>query len=260
MATTRQDEHAADDKKFKGKHVETGGTEGGACLTGHVSGRNSQGYVTQNSCNYRWQAYKRAAGADKGLYNYPRYKSLCSGKTLSMESRGRRKKVRPSAHDWDVVGKNFQTACTVPYWHEAHHIVPHGELRDSIGAVGQGGNAATYVKLIRGGLLEEKYNLNHMTNMIILPMDKKVAVAIRLPRHRHTAAHWSHKAYSKYVRGKLDEVFKSIREDEAKHQKKPEYKACKSKIQNISKTVRSEIVDAEGEQSLDEAFTPKLSI
>jgi hypothetical protein len=256
---SRQDEHEADVDAFPNKHIDTKSTEGGACLTGHVSGRDSKGRITQISCNYRWQAYKRAAGPDKGLYNYPRYKSACDGAAFFTQSRVGKKKANPSPGDWNVTGgsaDNFQTACTVPYWHEAHHIVPHGELRDSIAAVGPGSQAAIYIAVIRLGLLEEKYNLNHKTNMIILPMDKRVAVAIKLPRHRHTPGHRSHKAYSKYIRGKLNEIFKAIRQDESAHKKKPPYKACKSQIVNISSTTRPEIIAAGGTVSLDEAFKP----
>ena len=162
-------------------------------------------------------------------------------------------------HAWDVTGssKNFQTSCNTPYWHEAHHIVPHGELRDSIAGVGPGPLGAVYTNLIRGGLLKEEYNLNHKGNMIILPLDDTVAKALGLPRHRQTPGHRSHKAYSAHVRGRLDEVFGAIREQEDEHAKLPAYKACRQQIENISRTMRSDIKKAGGEKSLDEAFANK---
>ena len=173
-------------------------TEGGACLTGHVSGRDTQGFVTEVSCNYRWQAYKQAL-VQHVLYDYPAYKSLSdSSRRFTMRLRfGFKLTSPPKEGEWDLSkrrdSKNFRSSCNVPYWHEAHHIIPHGELRDAINAVGTGTEAAIYREIIREGLLDEKYNLNHKLNMIILPMDKKVARALKLPRHRHTAAYWSHK-------------------------------------------------------------------
>lgn len=263
---SRQNEHKSDKTQFKDKHKEVQrSTEGGACLTGHVSGRDSQGFVTEVSCNYRWQAYKQAL-VQCSLYNSPAYESLSSNsKKILMRLRfGFRWTSPPKEGEWDVSkrrdSKNFRSSCNVPYWHEAHHIVPHGELRDAINDVGTGTEAAIYREVIREGLLDEKYNLNHKSNMIILPMDKKIARTIDLPRHRRTPNHWSHRAYSDHVRTQLDDIFKSIRQEESAHKKRPEYKACKSRIVAKSNTLRNDIIAAGGQGSLDEAFaTPPKS-
>ncbi|MGE3171969.1 MAG: AHH domain-containing protein [Planctomycetota bacterium] len=230
----RTNEHAADLLEFKGKHVrQLKDTENGACLNAHNSSRDQKtGHLTESSCNYRWQGFKQAL-KDDHLYN------------------GKHPK---GGKDWDISekGDNFRSLCKTPYWHESHHIVPHGELRDAISQCG-----AVLKPLIRGGLLDEKYNLNHMGNMIILPVDSGVAQAIDLPRHRKTKAHRSHKAYSRYVRGRLDKVFKSIRMQEKVHAEKPDYPGFRQDVESISKAVRPEIVAAGGKESLDEHFGGK---
>lgn len=258
---TRQDEHNADTVDFPNKHIKVSTVDGGACLTGHESSRDSAGKVKEVSCNYRWQAYKRALTDDKGRYNWPRYKPLTEDLGLFTRLRfGLRKIKAPSAHGWDVTatGVNFRTSCNVPYWHEGHHIVPNGELRGSISAVGEGDLSEVYHKLIRNGLLEEKYNLNFKDNMVILPMDKKIAETMGLPRHRRTPEHRSHKSYSKYVRGKLNDIFGRIRDQEKKHKRKPKYKPCKRRLLNVSKSLREEIFAAGGNVSLDQAFKKRV--
>jgi hypothetical protein len=261
---TRQAEHADDEEDFPNKHDVVSSTDGGACLTGHDSGRDSvTGKVKENSCNYRWQAFRRALDADSGRYNWPRYQSLCGNNSFFTRLRFGLRKTKPpdaTSQSWNVTeaGMNFRSSCNLPYWHESHHIVPNGELRDSIEAVGTGNLAEKYRICIRKGLLEEKYNLNFMDNMVILPMDRKVAKAIQLPRHRQTPGHRSHKAYSKYVRGKLDSIFSKIRDQEKKHLRKPKYKACKRELLDLSAELRTEIFAAGGLGSLDQAFK-KLS-
>lgn len=262
---SRRDEHISDVKEF-GLHIQQSATtEGGACLTGHESGRQrrSPGYLKENSCNYRWQAFKHAL-EDKYLYNYPVYDSLCQIKS-HIKTRIFLGFIRyakpPVKYEWDITknGENFRTSCNTPYWHEAHHIVTHGELHDSINSVGEGSESPIYRHVIRKGLLEEKYNLNHKSNMIILPMDKRIAEAIGLPRHRRTPRIRSHRAYSKIVRSKLDKVFKPIQQEESAHKKTPDYKECRKKIGRISSRLRPLIKNAGGKISMDEAFAARGS-
>ena len=254
---SRRDEHAADNEDFPDKHVKVdGSTEGGACLTGHESGRKSAppGYVTEVSCNYRWQGFKRALD-DKSIYN----NKAPVGKRVTQTAWGRaggRGWNQPAAKSaWNVTatGVNFRTSCNKPYWHEAHHIVPNGELRDSINAVGKGKQSGIYRAVIRLGLLEEKYNLNHKPNMIILPMDGNVAKHVGLPRHRQNAAVWSHKrTVPTFVAGSTRFSDRFVRRNLPTERSRP-YKACKTQIVNVSRTTRSQIVAAGGNVSIDDA-------
>ncbi len=247
-------EHAAD-AKYEAHRDGPGRTEGGKCITAHFAGRDKTGKLVANSCNYRWQAYQRAATKDASLYNWPKYQSLAvPGRRIRMRLRfGWRTTKAPEEGDWDVKGDNFRTSCNVPYWHESHHIVPHGELRDAINSVGRGANKEKYKDLIRSGLLAEGYNINHHHNMIMLPMDGRVARAIGLPRHRQTPGHWSHRAYSNAVRLAINDVFKPMRESESRHVP-PEYVASKARMEIVSRYYRRAILACGGGVSLDEGF------
>ena len=274
---TRQDEHVDDTEDFPGKHTSVSTVDGGACLNGHVSNRSlAKGMrlpngkpietVTEESCNYRWQGFRRALDDDSRRYNWPRYKDLAQ-KNLSLFTRLRFgvRKVKPpneTERSWDVTedGLNFRSSCNYPYWHESHHIVPHGELRDAIEDVGEGSLCEIYRRCIRKGLLEEMYNLNFKDNMVILPMDRKIAKTIKLPRHRMTPGHRSHRAYSKYVNQKLSAIFDKVKKQEKKHIKKPKYKKCKRQLLSAAKALRTEIFAAGGLVSLDEAFKKRVQV
>ncbi|MCY1034025.1 AHH domain-containing protein [Corallococcus sp. BB11-1] len=263
-------EHSWDAENMPTMHTHTVGAEAsivegaGACLNRHNAGRNkSTGFLTKSSCNYRWQAFRRALDtADKAKYNWPAYESIQelvqktqrgkARKTIDLLSRtpsGTRRHPVPSEDNkaWDITagGENFQTRCTRPYWHESHHIIPDGAFQAAIAEAAAGEPLEpVYVRLIRGGLLREKYNLNHTHNMIILPMAKEVAFALGLPRHRVSRTMRSHEAYSDKVRTDLDKIFKPVQSDAKKHRKKPDYADCKKQLMDLSGTYRKGILDA----------------
>jgi hypothetical protein len=238
--------HRSDPGELKSKHLKTGE----ACLTGH------QGkFKDSDTCSYRWQAYLKAK-SHKGLYNWPRYKVLHErNERIRTSARKKGGKTVPSWYKltlkppeekgWDIgVGKNFNSKCYIPYWHEAHHVIPKGTLREELIAVGRGAESPTKaVRVVRGGLLDEGYNVNNKKNMIILPLDREVSLAIELPKHRKTPNHRSHKAYSRYAGLKLSKIFVYTKNDAKKH-KEPEYKKCKTKLEKLSKKLYDEIVEA----------------
>ncbi|WP_158501651.1 AHH domain-containing protein [Vitiosangium sp. GDMCC 1.1324] len=246
------DQHTWDIKYLPGKHFSEGGK---GCLNRH------QPFKENDPCSHQWQGYQRAL-SDKGLYNWPAYQSL------SVEVRKKRhffmetfwfiaqKTHPPKQGEWDLeyefknrkktTMKNFRTNASTPYWHEAHHIVPNSELRNAIRYVGEGHKlAGTIILMVRGGLMGEGYNLNDKRNMIILPMDKKVSLALGLPRHRKTRTTRSHKGYSKHVLALLKDVFNPLKEkvEECKG-KLPKYKKCRKRIEKISKDLYPKIVEA----------------
>jgi len=232
---TSEEQHASDEEKKLG-HNKVGGSAGGSCLNRHVASVPSKG--ANNSCSHRWQSYMQMKG-DKRLYNWPKYKSL-SEQTSRVSTAAIKKDgvifpdwykyslKQPKKGDWNVKGKNFFHQCYIPYWHEAHHIVPNSTLRNSIAKVG-----ASFVDTVRQGLLKEKYNVNEKKNMIMLPLDKPIARALKLPVHRKTASHRNHSAYSNNVASKTNKIMLSIREKLDDHEK-PNYKTLKNKIEKIS--------------------------
>ncbi|HSP80434.1 MAG TPA: AHH domain-containing protein [Myxococcaceae bacterium] len=159
-----------------------------------------------------------------------------------------------SRGDWDVKPGNFDTHCDVPYFHEAHHVIPNSTLSTTIasffGDTSEGGSPEL-VFVVRGGLLSAGYNLNHLSNMIILPLDTTVARVIRLPRHR-TLPKMYHGAYSGYVGSELEHIISEYAEDLVEH-KSPRYKDFKDGLLKLSERLYEAITEAgeDGVEALD---------
>ena len=210
----------------------------GGCLNRHVGGKPCD--TVGDPCSHRWQAYEKMK-ATKSLYNWPRYKSLHDeGKrrrTARMRSESgdmfpkyyRTYIDPPEPNAWNVKGNNFFVRAYDPYWHEAHHVVPNSTLAGAIANVDDG----NYAIVIRRGLSKEKYNLNDKKNMVMLPMDRPVAEAMRLPRHRQTAVIRSHAGYSKHVAGRLEKILNPLAKRLKNHEAR-EYDSVKSAIESLS--------------------------
>ena len=241
------DQHSWDLKNLPGKHFSEGGK---GCLNRHESN-----YKEGEKCSHRWQSYK-AATADAKLYNWPAYQSL-SNETrknrFSMETYWFQRFLTqpPAAGAWDLDKNtrgypNFRWRASIPYWHEAHHIVPNSDLCNAILKVGQAlPLSGPITLLVRSGLLDEGYNLNDQINMILLPMDRKISRALGLPRHRSTRFLRNHKAYSKNVSRRLDTIFRPLKENSQECKDKlPKYKKCRKQIEDLSKELYPQIVKA----------------
>jgi hypothetical protein len=217
MADASQERHLYDKKILK-KHVRTGSTEGGACLNRHISG------VTVSSCSHRWQAKMRASEpTDSGWYNWPAYDGAA-----------------PKGA-WDVSAsmsdKNFSESFSVPYVHNGHHILPNAVLNECIDEATT--RDARLRDLVRIGLLDGKYNLNHKLNMIILPKERYVSDALKLPRHLHYNQ-MKHAAYSRKVKARVLEVIdayqKQIKLENCKEA--PDVDFDRKTLETISNTMR----------------------
>jgi hypothetical protein len=277
------------DKDWVGLHEKIGGdTEGGACLARHEP-------YNENSCSHQWQAYEKGL-EHSGMYNYPAYESVTepfatagwetSGGTYPMVSR----KLGilyplamdpPQPGDWDIgrgKSKTFQTSSgsetfenfktfTVPYWHNAHHIIPHSVLNNAIREETEDLELRGYL-MARGALLKAKYNLNHKHNMVILPQGKRVAQGLSLPRHvsgteaepgvdKETA---DHKKYSRNVKSQvikaMGELISKIEEalKNKDHDKVPDGNPTRRKLEKISNKIFKAIKDF-GQSSGGEALT-----
>jgi len=107
---------------------------------------------------------------------------------------------------------NFRERADTPYSHNAHHLLPNSVLNNCL--LDAGKTDMRLFWLVRWGLLEAKYNLNDKENMIILPMRKKVASALGLPRHISgidtepgaSPERVNHSKYNKKVRADVEGV------------------------------------------------------
>ncbi|MCC7212033.1 MAG: AHH domain-containing protein [Candidatus Brocadia sp.] len=241
------------------------------CLNRHVGDTPREG--NGNTCSHRWQAYKKM-NDDSGLYNWEKYKSLSEEngkKTIETAKIGFPKWYtstlkQPKKNEWDVGVSNkdyndainFYEKCYIPYWHEAHHIVCNSTLRKAISDFAKAAENDGLIKVIREGLLKEEYNLNDKKNMIMLPMDKAVADAIGLPRHRKTAAHWHHSSYSKNVKNQLEKIFNNLKQELVPH-KNPKYKNLKDQIESLSESLYDKIKSSES-KALDNMDNTEFDI
>ncbi|WP_437331901.1 AHH domain-containing protein [Sorangium sp. So ce394] len=246
-----QKQHTAD-IEHKLNHVSvSGATEGGQCLNRHV-GR------TEVSCSHMWQGFKQAE-ATSDLYNWPKYKGM---KKMSLAVRygtdGFRWRERraPRQHEWDVGepgprGKsNHKDSANVPYYHEAHHLVPNGVLNGCINDAF--GTIDAVLWAVRAGLLDEGYNINHKHNMVLLPLDAAIAKQLELPRHRAFGS-YSHRTYSKHVKTKVKKII-SANQQNIDNCELTKYSDMKDQLVSLSKTLFERVVKAgkEGVSSLDD--------
>ncbi|WP_437541481.1 AHH domain-containing protein [Sorangium sp. So ce367] len=200
------------DNEVLGLHDCTGSTEGGACLTRHEF---KSPVALNNSCSYRWQAIVRAMGEDRTYYN---------GKRSS----------------WDVTVNGFRWSASKPYPHQAHHILPKGTLDDAMLTTAQKSNTTLLAIILRMGLLQAKYNLNHKDNMMILPTGLHASRILSLPRHLG-----SHPNYNAIVQSKVQPVIDEYAQLLEKAAAEPENhpaapdKLSKAKLMRVSAQMRA---------------------
>lgn len=267
------------DKDLGKHHKEPNSTENGACLNEHGEGRNT------NSCGHQWQAVKKAE-EHLDLYNYPAYQSLCgeghyvtpwqrSNRTWYMANRKRPQLLSDGTGSWDLgkavytkadgqVVSNYDTS-TLPFWHNAHHIIPNSTLNNELNSIPD-----NLKSLVRGGLLDAKYNLNHKINMVILPMSKDVAAALGLPRHltgnepvkkrtpkrkERAPKVTDHPNYSKLVKYKIKPVvdnYKAAAKKALKKCKEPDGEYSKVKLEKISIDIFNQLKQVANGLALDD--------
>jgi hypothetical protein len=238
------DDNHVSPEDLAGKHDE--GQFG--CLTRHK--RRSE-----HPCSHQWQA-KLHALADSGVYDWNKYESLCDTAQggILRTALGRFWMKAPTSHSWDVGQSGNFDHFRRPYWHNAHHIIPNGALNSFIDKTEE--SDYRLPNLIRQELLIAKYNLNDKENMVILPMERRVANALGLPRHllrdeggpNDKMEFFSHADYSREVEGKLRDIvndYKSLldasSEEAGEEHRKAPGQLSKEKLENLSKTIYKEI-------------------
>lgn len=97
--------------------------------------------------------------------------------------------------------------------------------------------------------------------MVILPMDRKVAGALNLPRHLITFLYWDHRAYSDYVTKRLDKIMRSYEGELRKYVRKDKehtklaHELAKEQIEMLSEELYAQITARQSKEDR-EANTP----
>ncbi|WP_437949726.1 AHH domain-containing protein [Sorangium sp. So ce296] len=197
-------------EKFEKLHSSVASYEGGACLRGH-----SGFYQEKDSCSYRWQGLAKAklepgkdvydshpnpkCHLDGSGYGWASVQAVTQGRAGVVEATYAKKtyktKKGKDIEKQKILAKNF-TNGFAPYPNQVHHILPTAALRESILEVSK--PAPSVAETIGKGLLGEKYNINHMDNMIILPVRGREARKIGLPTHCG-----SHPGYSAQIKDRV---------------------------------------------------------
>lgn len=242
-------------------HDRVGALDGGKCIAKHVSP-----YKESCSCSHRWHAFEKALenahlyrltskqikqlGSDTWMQHFRGFDTHVTSlaqrgetvaRSLLNKSMYLREVPKPKKGDWDVARskENFKDYCNVPYYHEAHHLVPDATLRGTLLAIfgEEGGGSNELAIQVLTEVLNSPYNVHHKDNMMILPMDEHVGDALQLPIHRETT-NCNHTTYDTYVeslltarlRGTLEEIMKRHDEEGTP----PQYADLAQSIRDIS--------------------------
>ncbi|AZZ93179.1 hypothetical protein EUZ85_21620 [Hahella sp. KA22] len=237
-----------------GPHKTVQGMEGGSCLA-----RHEQSYKKNNSCSYRWQGVEKAKtkpGCD--AYNaHPNTKYHITGRGTGPVATSNLSNYTSDGSGYDgVAGESFTskkgdaftlvqvnnfTTGFAPYGNQVHHIVNISSVRNGIEEIAK--DLPDLRTLIVNGLLDEKYNINHKDNSLILPTQRGASAKTGLPSH-----YGSHPKYSK---GILKHVLKALKPyksiaNQMKKKKKehdaPNPVELKEKLEKASNTIYQEII------------------
>lgn len=243
-------QHTAD-VEHKLNHVMVqSSVEGGQCLNRHMGRQHC-------TCSHQYQGYWRATLTPK-LYNWNKYEHVGNTKLAFRTKSGFafRNRKQPKEKEWDVdkPGRNNKTnhkdSSSIPYYHESHHIIPNsvlnGTIQDMFGSVD------AVLQAVRGGLLDEGYNLNHHENLILLPLEAVIAKALQLPIHREFNV-FGHRTYSKHVKTKVKKIL-GANQQNIDNCELTKYSDMKDQLVDLSRTLFDRIVQAgkDGIASLDE--------
>lgn len=237
-------------KLDKPEHVSAKAYDGGQCLSGHLSR-----YTPDNSCSYRWQGLKKA-GENKHIYNAHRgfnnaspegYKigahkevtyaksSYDNGNSGQVKGDAKTFKSKKGKEMATFQALNF-TNGRAPYKNDVHHILPSADLRDGLQS-----KVKEFDKIqhICNSLLEEKYNINHKDNSIILPKTNGHAAEIGLPTHANSHQAGYKEQLKTYIDNALDKALKTINDGskgDGEHEV-IDYIKVKKNFEKISKTL-----------------------
>ena len=281
--------------KYKaGKHKEVAALEGGSCLAGTCRGtyvKKSCSYRWQSleeskasrtsvyNKDPKWQKienhvlserekrHDKLAGEMLGTSSYwtkkrKRYPGNYSFQIALPEHKGDwyvggplkdRSLRKVGSRGYVPKGRNFEQMLW-PYWNNAHHIIPKGTLNSSINDAKAVPNFRTRA-LLKGALLKAEYNVNHFKNVMLLPMDKEVAIVLKLPRHLvledettivEATAKFDHVGYNNTIKKSLRRVIldysRTCDQELSKTCVEPSFSLSKRKLEKLSKTAYDAII------------------
>lgn len=234
------------------RHESVKSTDGGACLVRHETT-----YRVNDSCSYRWQALEKAkTGPGRSAYD-AHSKAKChigaqnpgpvpagtGGAGVAVIKTIKGKKPKNKGKKFDIINLENFTTGFVPYGNQAHHIVNNSSLQKAINELAETFSLIRWV--IVGGLLTEKYNLNHKDNMLLLPTKNKDCRETGLPRH-----YGSHPNYSDEILVAVKRALQPYNEiadqmdQKLKNHDKPEPKKLKKALERISDTMYANLLAA----------------
>ncbi|MDA8137275.1 MAG: AHH domain-containing protein [Desulfobacteraceae bacterium] len=249
-------------KELKDLHKNVGTFDNGSCLTGHL-----YPYKERQSCSYRWQGLKKAR-ENKEIYNRHRPDAhigaegwgWASAEQVLKEKAGKLLYVGETAtkskkKKTKVKARNFTNAF-VPYANNPHHVLPESCLANAIESVTK--EKTELVNLIAGGLLEEKYNINHKDNIMIMPCCWKDGCRIGLPTHPRGNNHPNYRYTIENAVKDALEPYQQISDQGATHDKAKARKLKKT-LEDISNDLYGEL-KTYGETLLSQCQNPEVTI
>lgn len=222
------------------------------CVTRHIGT-----YIEGNTCSHRWQAAKRARAETRIDYVKPRSRLKLRARATAANLawlatyRAMGKLFGATKRAKGMIEASLKSFATVwwPWPNNAHHIIPRSVLANTLAEISKsaGDREPRMFHVMIESLLKEKYNLNDMHNMIMLPIDEQDGADMNLPAHLE-GGKFDHPAYSKKVksttkatlRSKYTELAKAIKN--RKHNAKDKVPAVRALLEDISNTTYDAII------------------
>lgn len=289
MASANQPgKHIANDFTTSDLHGATNGYEDGRCLSGSCepnykeiscSYRYQGVYQVEKLDERIYRRHPRwphTSSADETGFvrrrrtdatKLPAAKTELAAKVAGMIASGAIASVHGGAKQWrkkeggtysikgwkqEARAKRFRTAFS-PYANTPHHIVPWIQLGNAIDASCDpaGPRKADLIMVVQKGLADERYNINHHHNILVLPHEYPDACATFLPTHY---LGFNHPAYS----GDLGELladalepYEALAEEMEEHGDPPDPLDLKEELVSLAAHVKQLLI-RDGEAVMDQ--------
>ena len=193
-------------------------------------------------CSHRKNAWDYAKANEKRIFDIPNSRvtlreiELVTGSAFFPTHGGwpgtKRKIASAENGGWHLEhGYNFTMSASIPYWHNAHHLIACGEVQDALDP--------SEIAIVVAG----QWNINAPVNVMILPKQPEVAGLLKLPTHVPPDGKQSHDAYSEQVADGVRKIKDNVQEykDKQGHPKEQSYKLA---FDSVSNQLRALLVKA----------------